>query len=64
MTKENDLKEEQRLKFFAEGKEAAELGRSPLVCPYIQDLADFRFLAWLDGYRSLDNTSYSEPASD
>jgi hypothetical protein len=64
MTENIDLDDERRLKIFAEGREAAELGRSPLVCPYIQDISDFRFLAWLDGYRSLDDTSCSDPGRD
>lgn len=56
MTQANDLNEEQRLKIFEEGMQAAAAGQSPLVCPYIQDTEEFRFLAWLDGFRSVNQT--------
>ncbi|WP_394353653.1 Rmf/CrpP family protein [Aliirhizobium cellulosilyticum] len=61
MTKTNEIKEEQRSQIFAEGREAAEMGRSPLVCPYIQDISDFRFVAWLDGFRSVSDEGCSNP---
>ncbi|WP_450088451.1 ribosome modulation factor [Rhizobium terrae] len=44
------LSDEQRKKIFKEGRQAAMLGRSRRVCPYLSDETPERTYIWMAGF--------------
>jgi ribosome modulation factor len=56
------LTHEQRKKIFEEGKQAAILKQSSIVCPYLDDETTERCAIWMAGYRAFkgDDANYAE----
>lgn len=56
------LTHHERQEIFEEGKHAASLEQSSIVCPYLDDETTERCAIWMAGYRSFkaDDANYAE----